>query len=903
MIEYIIKRDGSLEKFSPNKLNKLSRWASDTLNPGEDSVDWSYIALQAIKQLHDRCSTDDIMNALISVCLAEKKETYLFAAGKLLTGVLYKNVFENNTPPPLKEYLEDMIDKDLYLDFLDMYSEEEVDEIDSFIDHSKDFTLSHAQVKKAMDSYLLKDKTQDIIYESVQFMCIRIAMAIAAEEENKVEVVKKLYTYFSNFNLCLPTPIWVNTGSPNKVGTSCLLYSVEDTLGSLGAGDVISYDMTTDGAGIGSVMFTRSKGAPIDKGRMRHGGKIPYYNLLASIIKATLQGERGGAATTYINCLDPEIEVLMHLRNPVSIPENQEQGIDYSFSFNNTFAEKYAKNEDWMLIDYSVAPDLWKAMYDKTTDRFERLFEEYYNDPDVPKKIVKARALITAVVKEAMSTGRLYEFNTTNTNSHTAYLDPIYSSNLCVHPETPLLTKELGYVSIKEVVDTEVSVWNGEDWSEVTPKLTGYDKTLYNVVVEVYSVKDDVKDFDVVNIMCTPEHVWYDNEGNRKETQELVPYEWLQNYTLPGGTDCVAQVMSIERIEGLHDTYCLTEPVHNKVIFNKVLTGNCGEIVAPTKPFGHRRELDKPVYEEGDGWVQTCTLCAIVLNKDYTDEEYSDLSYWALKIIDYIIDNSDFKLPQIRDTAKKWRTAGVSVINLAHDLARKGYNYSSKDSYKYIHNVFERHEYMLLRASLAISKERGLAEWINKTKYPDGYIPLDDYNKNVDSLADFEYLYDWQQLKQDIKDNGGIAHTALSCEVPSESSSILANCTNSVYPVRGRWVVKSGASKVYRFMPPDFDNLDYAIAYDTSTTDMTNIYAIMQKFLSQTISADYYHRLESTGNSLSTKELLKDVLYRAKMGVKTKYYTNTSTQPKDNLDFLEGKEETEKGCSGGSCTI
>ena len=80
MLRTIVKRNGEFEKFSPEKLNKLSQWATATMTPGEEDVDWSQIALNSIKQLYDGCSTKDIVRSLVESCVAEQKEPYLYAA-------------------------------------------------------------------------------------------------------------------------------------------------------------------------------------------------------------------------------------------------------------------------------------------------------------------------------------------------------------------------------------------------------------------------------------------------------------------------------------------------------------------------------------------------------------------------------------------------------------------------------------------------------------------------------------------------------------------------------------------------------------------------------------------------------------------------------------------------------
>lgn len=756
MIEYVIKRDGRKEPFSSEKFNKLTKWSSDITSDGEADVDWSELALDAVKRLYNGCTTDEILQALINACLDKDKEAYFYIAGKLLMSSMYKNLYNDVIPPSLIDHLEDMEDKGVYLNFLDYYSEEEIDYLDSIINHSLDFTLTHSQVNQARNKYLCSNKVTKELYETPQFMFMRVALAVCMfdNEDIRLENVKKVYHYLSKFHLNLPTPMWTNIGTPFKTGTSCLVYTVRDSVGSLTAGDHISNIMTVAGAGIGNTIFTRSKKDPIQNGRLEHLGKIPYFRLLQANIQATMQsGARRGAATTYINCLDPEIRTLIHLRNPTSIEEERVDDIDYAFTFNSVFTGKVKKNEDWMLISYQVAPDLWESMYEKNDQLFEQLFDKYFNDCSVQKTIIKARDLAVEFLSEQRETGRLYEYNSSNSNCHTPFKEKIYGSNLC------------------------------------------------------------------------------------------------------------------------------------------------NEIYLSTKPFNSVLELYKTEYEEGDGYLQTCNLCAINLNKNYTDEEYYDLAYWALRIIDYVIDHSEYKLPQIGVTTKKFRSAGVSFMNLAAHMAKNKQFYNTKEGLQFIHELSERHEYMLMKASLQLSKEYGLAEWIGKTRYPEGWLPLDTYNKNVDKIVQPVYKYDWESLRKDIIANGGIHNCVLSTSVPGESSSLISNSTNSLYPIRQPIVIKTGANSKNVFMAPEYEEYKdyYQIAWDLSDTDMTNVYAVVQKFISQGISCDYYLD-HSNPESKSAKKMLKDWLYRDHMGLKGKYYTNNKTS--------SGKvEEVEIGCGSGGCTL
>ena len=53
-----------------------------------------------------------------------------------------------------------------HIDLIFEEEDEEIIEIDSFIDHSRDFTLTHSQVNQMMSKYLLQDKISKTHFET-----------------------------------------------------------------------------------------------------------------------------------------------------------------------------------------------------------------------------------------------------------------------------------------------------------------------------------------------------------------------------------------------------------------------------------------------------------------------------------------------------------------------------------------------------------------------------------------------------------------------------------------------------------------------------------------------------------------------------------------------------------------
>ena len=317
------------------------------------------------------------------------------------------------------------------------------------------------------------------------------------------------------------------------------------------------------------------------------------------------------------------------------------------------------------------------------------------------------------------------------------------------------------------------------------------------------------------------------------------------------------------------------------------LSNLCAEITQPVR--GYENILDLYKEEETSGEIGLCSLGSIVA-KNTAVEEYYDVAYYTLLMIDNVIDLMDYPFPNLKYTATRRRSVGVGITNLAHLMASKQLSYTSNEGKKFIHDYAELHSFSLHKASLQLAKEKGTCEWITRTKYPDGWLPIDTYNKNVDSIVPGNLLQDWESLRKEIKEVGGIRHSVLEAYMPNESSSVATNSTNSIYPVRGIKIVKTSGKKKNVFLAPDAEELEqyYESAWDIPTKDMIELYAIVQKFTGQAISADLYIDFNKFENGvIGTLTLLTDFLYMSKLGMKTRYYLNTKTKKATELHTSE----------------
>lgn len=303
------------------------------------------------------------------------------------------------------------------------------------------------------------------------------------------------------------------------------------------------------------------------------------------------------------------------------------------------------------------------------------------------------------------------------------------------------------------------------------------------------------------------------------------------------------------------------------------------EIALPTTPYSNVFELQDM---NSKGEIGLCSLAAIVVSRIKSDEEYEKLAYITAKTIDNTIEAMIYPYKQLEMTAKARRSIGVGMTDLATLLAKEGLNYSSVEGRTRVHEIAERHSYYLHKASVQLAKERGACEWFSKTKYADGWLPVDTYSKAVDEHHEASLKYDWEGLREDML-KYGMRFSVLEAIAPNESSSVLTNTSNSIYPVRSKDIYKSSTKGMVYFYAEDWDNLSYEKAYDIHDLDLVKFYAIIQKFTGQSISSDFYTRLNGEDTKLSVKDMLKRVLLAVKLGMKTMYYENFMTSSEEEV--------------------
>jgi ribonucleoside-diphosphate reductase alpha chain len=442
----VVKRDGKTEPLDLNKLHVMVEEACKDLA----GVSASQVEMQSGIQFYDGITTAEVQEILIrsaSDLIDLEHPNYQFVAARLLLFAVRKQLFGRiHDCPTVKQQVERCVGRGVYdSEILSLYSDEEFDKLQSFIDHHRDYLFTYAGLRQVVDKYLVQDRSTGALYETPQFMYLMIAATIFSKypKETRLDYVKKYYDAISKHKINIPTPIMAGVRTPLRQFASCVLVDVDDTLDSIFSSDMAIGKYVAQRAGIGiNAGRIRGINAKIRGGEVQHTGVVPFLKKFEATVRCCTQnGIRGGSATVHFPIWHQEIEDILVLKNNKGTEDNRVRKLDYSIQISKLFYERFIKNEEISLFSPHDVPGLYDAF---GTEGFDELYNVYERQESIPRKTIGAQELFLDLLKERAETGRIYIMNIDHCNSHSSYLDKIEMSNLC--QEITIPTKPIQHI-------------------------------------------------------------------------------------------------------------------------------------------------------------------------------------------------------------------------------------------------------------------------------------------------------------------------------------------------------------------------------------------------------------------------------------------------------------------------
>ena len=427
------KRDGRIEPLDLEKMHLMVEEACQ----GLAGVSASQVEMKSGIQFYDGISTGEIQEILIKAAsdlIDLDHPNYQFVAARLLLFSLRKSLYgKMRELPNLEQHIYDCVGKQVYdPEIYTKYSKEEIEKVNSYIDHNRDFLFTYAGLRQVVDKYLVQDRSSGGVYETPQFMYIMIALTIFREypKETRLSYVKRYYDAISKHRINIPTPIMAGVRTPLRQFASCVLVDVDDTLDSIFSSDMAIGRYVAQRAGIGiNAGRIRGINAKIRGGEVQHTGVVPFLKKFESTVRCCTQnGIRGGSATVHFPIWHQEIEDIIVLKNNKGTEDNRVRKLDYSIQISKLFYERFIQDGEISLFSPHDVPGLYDAF---GTDRFDDLYVGFERDESIARKTVRAQELILNLLKERAETGRIYLMNIDHCNTHSSFKDKVEMFNLC----------------------------------------------------------------------------------------------------------------------------------------------------------------------------------------------------------------------------------------------------------------------------------------------------------------------------------------------------------------------------------------------------------------------------------------------------------------------------------------
>jgi ribonucleoside-diphosphate reductase alpha chain len=451
----VIKRDGSIEGLDLNKLHLMVEEACKDLS----GVSASQVEMQSGIQFYDGITTAEVQEILIksaSDLISLDHPNYQFVAARLLLFAIRKRLYGGRIELP---HLIDHINRTIKLGFydsevLDLYTEDELDLANGFINHDRDYLFTYAGLREIVDKYLVQDRSTKTVYETPQYMYMLVSLVTFSRypKDTRMSYVRRYYDAISKHKINIPTPVMAGVRTKKKQYASCTLLDCGDSMESIIATKSAMMRYVSAKSGIGlNVGRIRGLGSKIRNGEVVHTGIVPFIKSFEGDLNSCSQGGlRKGSATLFFPIWHQEIKELIVLKNEKGNDENRARSLDYAVSISKLFYERFIKNEEITLFSPHDVPGLYDSF---GTDGFDELYVRYERDESIPKKTVGAQELILEILNERSDTGRIYILNIDHANTHSPYLKNIRMSNLCVAGDTKIK------IRYPESVGDQYGVW------------------------------------------------------------------------------------------------------------------------------------------------------------------------------------------------------------------------------------------------------------------------------------------------------------------------------------------------------------------------------------------------------------------------------------------------------------
>ncbi|MCB1704512.1 MAG: ribonucleoside-diphosphate reductase subunit alpha, partial [Halioglobus sp.] len=319
----VVQADGSRAPLDIDRLHTIVSEACYDLS----DVSETRILDEALKNLYDGVSQSELSTSLVITArtLIEQEPNYTFVAARLLCDTLrsealsFLGVADDATQhdmgtlyaKALPAYVAKGVELELLAPQLQKF---DLERLGAALLPERDLQFTYLGLQTLYDRYFIHSNNTRIELPQIFFM--RVAMGLAAEEDDMNARAIEFYQLLSSFDYMSSTPTLFNAGTLRPQLSSCYLTTVPDNLHGIYGSIQDNAMLSKFAGGLGNDWTpVRALGAYIKGTNGKSQGVVPFLKVVNDTAVAVNQGgKRKGAVCAYLETWHLDIEEFVELR-------------------------------------------------------------------------------------------------------------------------------------------------------------------------------------------------------------------------------------------------------------------------------------------------------------------------------------------------------------------------------------------------------------------------------------------------------------------------------------------------------------------------------------------------------------------------------------------------------------
>lgn len=232
------------------------------------------------------------------------------------------------------------------------------------------------------------------------------------------------------------------------------------------------------------------------------------------------------------------------------------------------------------------------------------------------------------------------------------------------------------------------------------------------------------------------------------------------------------RIAEVNMLKARMPTYCFTEPLRHRGLFNGILTGQCAEI---TEYSDHQE-------------TAVCNLGSIALGQFVRDdafdfEELGRITRLMVRGLNRVIDVNYYPTRETETSNLRHRPIGLGVQGLADAYFRLRYPFDSPEAMQLNRDIFECIYYHALAESVRLAQEQGPYETFAGSPFSQGRTQIELWGATPSDR------YDWAGLKRDMQRHG-TRNSLVTALMPTASTANILGSVECFEPITSNLYVR-----------------------------------------------------------------------------------------------------------------